>query len=140
MNRNVPETIRSRMTFADEVTGNVVARTGVDLDDGRPAYLSTRLKVVAGGKLTDVELIADTSPRVVAAYIFALDPQYSAVVPLEQRLDRAALDALARRYFQTLTSHQPTPEDYDARCNRFHSGQQITNVARNAVEAGAART
>ena len=31
--------------------------------------------------------------------------------------------------------------DYDeARCNRFHSGNQITNVSRNSVEGDGART
>jgi hypothetical protein len=31
--------------------------------------------------------------------------------------------------------------DYDeARCNRFHSGNQVTNVSRNAVEGQGART
>lgn len=133
-------TIRSRMTFADALTGNVVSRAGVELDDGRPAYLSTRLKVAGGGKLVDVELSADTSAGVVASYVFNLDPRYAAVLAPAERLDRAALDALARRYFQALTDHRPTAADFDDRCNRWHSGQQITNVARNSVEAGAART
>lgn len=133
-------TIRSRMAFADALTGNVVSRAGVELDDGRPAYLSTRLKVGLGGKIIDVELSADTSARVVAPYVFALDPRYTEVLPSEQRLDRTALEALARRYFQTLTDHRPVAADFDDRCNRWHSGQQITNIARNSVEAGAERT
>lgn len=30
--------------------------------------------------------------------------------------------------------------DFDANCDRYHSGQQITNVARNTVEGGPPRT
>ena len=132
--------VRSSMTFADPVTGNVVSRAGVELADGKPAYISTRLKVVSGGRITDVEMSADTSPRVVGAYVWNLDPQYSAVLPPEQRLDRIALEALARRYFHALSTHQPVVADFDDSCNRFHSGQQITNVSRNAVEGGPPRT
>jgi hypothetical protein len=44
--------IRSIMTFADPVTGNVVSRAGVELSDGKPGYISTRLKVATGGRAT----------------------------------------------------------------------------------------
>lgn len=45
--RNV-ETVRSRITFVDPITGNVVSRSGVELSDGRPGYISTRIKVLGG--------------------------------------------------------------------------------------------
>ena len=121
--------IRSRMTFIDEITSNVVSRTGVVLDGGRPAYLSTRLKVIAGERVSDIEMSSDTSTAVVASYVFALDPKFSEVLPPDQRLDRGALDALGRRYFQALSSHHPAPADFDERCNRWHSGHRVTNVA-----------
>jgi hypothetical protein len=132
--------VRSVMTFADAVSGNVVSRAGVELDDGKPGYISTRLKVVGAGRIADVELSSDTSSAVVAAYVWNLDPQFGAVLPIEQRLDRVALEALARRYFHSLSSHEAVAADFDERCNRFHSGRQITNVAGNAVEGGPART
>jgi hypothetical protein len=132
--------VRSTMTFADPVTGNVVSRAGVELDDGRPGYISTRLKVVGGGRISDVELSSDTSSRVVARYVWNLDRQFEAVLPPEQRLNRVDLEALGRRYFHSLSSHQAVAADFDPGCNRFHSGQQITNVVRNGVEEGAART
>jgi hypothetical protein len=132
--------LKSMMTFADPSTGNVVSRAGVELADGTPGYLSTRLKVTAAGRITDVEISADTSPRVVSAYVWNLDPVFSAVLPPEQRLSRVPLEALARRYFHSLSSHEAVAADFDDRCNRFHSGQQITNVSRNAVEGGPART
>jgi hypothetical protein len=132
--------VRSILTFTDALSGNVVSRAGVELVDGAPAYLSTRLKVVAAGRITDVEVSADASPRVVSAYVWNLDPVFTAVLPSGQRLSRVKLEALARRYFQSLSSHQAVATDFAEGCNRFHSGQQITNVARNTVENGAART
>lgn len=132
--------VRSIMTFADALTGNVMSRAGVELGDGKPAYLSTRLKVTAGARITDVEISADTSSRVVSGYVWNLDPVYTAVVPAEQRSSRVELEALARRYMHSLSTHQAVQADFDPGCNRFHSGQQITNVARNSVEGGQART
>jgi hypothetical protein len=132
--------VRSIMTFADPTTGNVVSRAGVELADGKPGYISTRLKVASGGRLTDVEISADTSTRVVSAYVWNLDPIYATVLPPEQRMTRVALEALARRYFHSLSTHQAVASDFDDRCNRFHSGQQITNAGRNTVEGGPPRT
>jgi hypothetical protein len=132
--------VRSIMTFADAATANVVSRAGVELADGKPGYISTRLKVSAGGRVTDVELSADVSPRVVGGYVWKLDPVYTAVLPPEQRLTRVALEALARRYFHSLSTHAAIAEDFDASCNRFHSGQQITNAGANTVEGGPPRT
>ncbi len=133
--------IRSSLVVADALTGNVVSRAGVELADGKAGYISTRLKVVAGRRVTDVEMSADTSPRVVGAYVWNLDPKLTAVLPPEQRMTRVALEALARRYFGGLSSHQPDPANFDdAVCNRFHSGQQVTNVVRNAVEGGRGMT
>jgi len=107
--------------------------------DGKPAYISTRLKVEAGG-ITEVELSADAG-RVDPAYVWNLPAVLTTPVPESERMTREALDALGHRYFQTLTDHKPVVADYDeARCNRFHSGNQITNVSRNLVEGEGART
>jgi len=131
--------VRSIMTFADSVSGNVVSRAGVELTDGRPGYISTRLKVVAGGRVTDVEMSSDASPRVVGAYVWKLDPVYSSVLAEDQRTTRIELEALARRYFHSLSTHQAIAGDFDESCNRFHSGQQITNAGRTTVEGGPPR-
>jgi len=132
--------IRSVMTFADPVTGNVVSRAGVELAGGKPGYMSTRLKIAPDGRVTDVELSADTSARVVAEYVWKLDPLFSSVLPSEQRLTRIELEALARRYFHALSTHVPVAADFDPSCDRYHSGQRITNAARNTVEGGPPRT
>jgi hypothetical protein len=131
--------VKSSAAFSDAVTGNVVSRDGVEMSDGKPAYISTRLKVEAG-RITEVEFSADVA-RANPAYVWNLPAVLTATVPEAERMTREALDALAHRYFQTLTDHKPVAADYDeARCNRFHSGNQITNVSRNVVEGQGART
>jgi hypothetical protein len=132
--------VRSIMTFADPLSGNVVSRAGVELADAKPGYLSTRLKVGSDGRITDVEISADASPRVVGPYVWNLDPLFSSVLPPQQRLSRVELETLGRRYFHSLSTHQAVAADFDDSCNRFHSGQQITNVTRSTVESGPART
>jgi hypothetical protein len=91
-------------------------------------------------RITDVELSADTGSRVVADYVWKLDSQFSVVLPVEQRMTRVELETLARRYFHSLSTHMAIATDFDERCHRFHSGQRITNAARNTVEGGPPRT
>jgi hypothetical protein len=134
------KTIRSRWVVSDPLTGNVVLRAGVELADGKPGYISTRLKVLEGGRIADVEISADTSPRVVGPYVWNLDPRLPDVLPPDQRMTRVALQALAARYFHSLSTHAAIAGDFDAGCDRFHSGQRITNVGANTVESGPART
>ena len=62
------------------------------------------------------------------------------MLPPDQRLSRVDLEALARRYFHSLSTHVAVTTDFDTRCNRFHSGKQITNVSTNLVEGGPPRT
>ena len=132
--------IRAVVTFADPITGNVVSRAGVELADGKAGYISTRLKIVAGNRIADVEISADTSARVVADYVYKPEPQFAAVLPQGQRMSRIELEAIARRYFHSLSTHVAVAADFDDRCDRFHSGQRITNTASNSVEAGPPRT
>src|SRR5512134_1630760 len=99
------KTVRSIVSITDASTGNVVSRAGVELIDGTPGYLSTRLKVIRGGRVLDVEISADTSPRVVSSYVWKLDTWFTTVLPEDQRRSRVALEALARRYFHSLSTH-----------------------------------
>jgi hypothetical protein len=131
--------IKSSAMFADAVTGNVVSRDGVEMNDGKPAYISTRLKL-EGGQISEVELSSDVA-RANPSYVWSLPPVLTAVVPKPERMTREALDALARRYFQSLTDHKGIAADFDdAKCNRFHSGMQVTNVGRDRVQGQGPRT
>ena len=125
--------IKSKQIFTDPITSNVVARTGLEMDDGKIAYASTRLKIVDGA-ITQVEVSFDSSNRVVASYVTFLDPLMTTIVPPEERQSRAELEAIIERYFQSLTDHIGVPGDYDDRCDRYHSGQRVTNNSRNTVE------
>ena len=125
--------IKSKQIFSDPVSGNVVARTGLEMDDGKIAYASTRLKIV-GGTITQIEMSFDDSQRVVPSYVTFLDPVMTTIVPPEKRMSRGELEAIIERYFQGLTDHQPVAADYDDRCDRYHSGQRVTNNPRNSVE------
>jgi hypothetical protein len=133
--------VRSTMTFTDPLTGNAIVRSGVELADGKPAYLSTRLRRAPSGRIVDIEIAADTGPMVVADYVWNLDPIYGAPVALAQRSERSAIEAIIRRYFNALGTHQAVRKDIDdAACDRYHSGTRITNVAVNGIEGGAMRT
>lgn len=127
--------IQGKQLFADPVTGNVVARTGLELEDGKIAYASSRLKIV-NGAITQIETSFDDSPRVVASYMAALNPFLAKPIPADQKMSRADMKAIVERYFQALTDHKPAAADYADSCDRYHSGQKVTNNARNTVEAG----
>lgn len=71
--------VKSSAVFSDAVTGNVVSRDGVEMSDGKAAYISTRLKVEAG-KITEVELSSDVS-RANPAYVWRLPPALTDTVP-----------------------------------------------------------
>lgn len=128
-------TVHSSMTFTDPLTGNVIVRSGVELADGTPAYLSTRMRRAPNGEIVAVEIASDRSPMVQTGYVWDLDPIYSMPVAEGERTTRVEMEAIVRRYFNSLGTHVATPGDIDdARCNRFHSGTQITNVSMPGLE------
>ena len=132
--------IVSKQLFADAGTGNVLARTGVELESGKIAYVSSRLRF-EDRAITEVEISFDDRDAVVAENIIRLDPLLTLVVPPEDRNTRAELERIGRSYFRTLTDHRPIEDDFDdARCNRFHSGYKVTNNATDVVEGSGART
>ncbi len=85
--------IKSKQIFCDPVTGNVIARTGVELRDGKIAYTSTRLKVT-GGVIAQIETAFDDDSQSVApAYVTFLDPLMTTIVPTNERASRSELEA-----------------------------------------------
>lgn len=132
--------IVSNQTFADVTTGNVLARSGVELESGKIAYVSSRLQVTGEG-ITEIEISFDDRDAVVADNIMRLDPMLTLIVPPEDRSTREELERIGRSYFRTLTDHRPIADDFDdARCNRFHSGYKVTNNPGDNVEGAGART
>ena len=125
--------IRSEGVFADPVLGNVVEHVAAETNEGKIVYIGSRLKV-ADGKITQIEINFDDGPRVNAKNIIPYDPLYETLVPVDRRESRAELRGIINRYFDGLTDHKPVQADYDARCDRFHSGQRVTHNPRNGVE------
>jgi hypothetical protein len=126
--------IKSKQVFSDSVTGNALARTGVEMSDGAIAYASTRLEI-AGGEITQIEISFDDSSHVVPSYVTFLDPLMTTIVPPEKRSSREELKATIERYFQSLTDHTALAADFDERCDRYHSGQRITNNPSITIES-----
>jgi len=125
--------IRSEAAYADVSKGNVIEHVAGETADGRTVYVGTRLKV-AGGKIMEVEINFDDRPDVNARNLVPYDPVFNTIVAPEERSTRAQLERIIKSYFQGLTDHKPIEADYDARCDRYHSGNRVTHNARNGVE------
>ena len=125
--------IRSEGVYTDPVLGNVIEHVAAVTEAGKIVYIGTRLKVVAD-KITEVEINFDDGPRVNAKNLIPYDPFFLTVVPESERSTRAQLEAVITRYFEGLTDHQPVQADYDARCDRYHSGNRVTHNSKNGVE------
>ena len=129
---NVKE-ILSEGIFTDPVKGNVIEHVTAKTAEGKPVYIGTRLKVVSG-KITEVEINFDDSARVNVKNLVPYDPIYNTIVPPEQQATREQLERIITSYFQGLTDHKPIEADYDARCDRYHSGNRVTHNQKNGVE------
>jgi len=125
--------ILSEGVYADAVTGNVIEHVAAETTGGKTVYVGTRLKLVEG-KIAEVEINFDDRPNVNAKNIVPYDPFFTTLVPPEHRSTREQLAQIITRYFQGLTDHNPVEADYDARCDRYHSGNRVTHNARNGIE------
>ena len=125
--------ILSEGVFADPIQGNVIEHVTGQTADGKTIYIGTRLKVV-DGKINEVEINVDDSPRVNVKNLVPYDPIFNTIVPPENRSTREQLERIITSYFKGLTDHQPIQADYDPRCDRYHSGNRVTHNPRNGVE------
>jgi hypothetical protein len=125
--------VLSEGVYDDPNLENVIEHVTGLTADGKPVYIGTRLKVVEG-KITEVEINFDDSPRVNLKNLVPYDPIFNTIVPPEERATREQLERIITEYFQGLTDHKPVEADYDPRCDRYHSGNRVTHNARNGVE------
>jgi hypothetical protein len=125
--------ILSEGVYADAIKGNVIEHVTAETASGKTVYIGTRLKLI-DGKIQEVEINFDDSPRVNARNLVPYDPFFNTVVPPEQRSTREQLERIISSYFQGLTDHKPIEADYDPRCDRYHSGNRVTHNSRNSVE------
>jgi hypothetical protein len=125
--------ILSEGVYADAINGNVIEHVAAETASGKTVYIGTRLKLV-DGKVQEVEINFDDSPRVNARNLVPYDPFFNTIVPPENRSTREQLERIITSYFQGLTDHKPIEADYDPRCDRYHSGNRVTHNSRNGVE------
>ena len=119
--------------YADATKGNVIEHVTAETASGKTVYIGTRLKLVEK-KITEVEINFDDSPNVNVKNLVPYDPFFNTIVSPEQRSTRKELERVITSYFQGLTDHKPIEADYDARCDRYHSGNRVTHNTRNGVE------
>jgi hypothetical protein len=125
--------VLSEGVFADSIKDNVIEHVTAQTADGKMLYIGARLKVL-DGKVKEVELNVDDSPRVNVKNLVPYDPIFNTIVPSEERSTREQLERIITSYFKGLTDHQPIQADYDSRCYRYHSGNRVTHNPRNGVE------
>lgn len=125
--------ILSEGVYADPILGNVIEHVAAEMGAGKTVYIGTRLKVV-DGKIREVEINFDDSARVNAKNLVPYDPIFNTLVPVEERSTREQLQRIIISYFKGLTDHQPIQNDYDPRCDRYHSGNRVTHNPKNGVE------
>jgi hypothetical protein len=125
--------ILSEGVYADPTEENVIEHVAAKTVSGQTAYIGTRLKVV-NRKITEVEINFDDRPNVNTKNLVPYDPFFNTIVPPEERATREQLERIITSYFQGLTDHQPIEADYDARCDRYHSGNRVTHNSQNGVE------
>jgi len=119
--------------YADPILGNVIEHVAAESVGGKTVYIGTRLKFV-DGKIKEVEINFDDSPRVNVKNLVPYDPIFNTIVPPEERSTREELTRIITSYFKGLTDHSPIQADYDPRCDRYHSGNRVTHNPRNGVE------
>jgi hypothetical protein len=85
-------------------------------------------------KIKEVEINFDDGPRVNIKNLVPYDPIFNTIVPPEERSTREELTRIITSYFKGLTDHNPIQDDYDPRCDRYHSGNRVTHSPRNGVE------
>jgi hypothetical protein len=125
--------VRSEGVYADAIRGNVIEHVAADTASWKTVYIGTRLKLV-DKKITEVEINFDDRPNVNAKNLVPYDPFFNTIVPPEERSTREQLERIITSYFQGLTDHKPIEADYDARCDRYHSGNRVTHNSRNSIE------
>jgi len=103
----VTEEIGPPLTLSDSVTGNIGIYTAIMQND-TPGFLAIRLKVEEG-KITEIEHMLSTKRNLSSpptpigdVHKYRHAPVINETIPLDQRLPRSRLIALADGYFATL--------------------------------------
>lgn len=119
--------VRARQIYSDPSTGNVVARTAVQMTDGNIGSLSVRL-AINGRRIREVDTSFNqgTGPFD-KDNLLEPDLLMDATVPAERRTDRRRMIQLVDGYFDGISRHDANIPVFAKRCDRYESGKKMTN-------------
>jgi len=117
------------LRMADPVTGRV-AKFGAVNEHGAVSPFVVLLEV-RGGSIERAETLVRrkaSDPRIMAEPVFERKPVFDEIIPVQDRLPRARLLAIANGYFDTLQLNDGTLfTQFDEQCNRVENGVRTTN-------------
>jgi len=130
----IANSIKSRDTFADPVTGQVVSFGAADTDNGVGAFF-VRLKVV-NHTITESETGFNGNDSAFSHPENLLHPDilYDAPVPKDRRRSRGELLKLVESYLDGISHHDGSRVPFNYRCDRYASGAKVTNSPDHPAE------
>lgn len=122
---------------ADPQTGNAAFYVIIE-ENGSPAWLSGRLHVT-NGLIDELETVVIRQGAGLAGFdLPAVDPEWTAIVPPEQRNTREELAAIADGYVETLEQNLAGHVQFSDDCNRIENGVFTANSPTATTGLGAA--
>jgi hypothetical protein len=129
------------MMVADEETGNA-AWFGIVEEHGNPAYLAMRIKV-EDRLITEIETVVNRLPDMPKPFgdpdAVTHDPEFSRILPVEERRSRARLVAVADGYFNTVELNDGDVfTQFSDDCGRLENGISTTSAPRDGNSGNSA--
>jgi len=129
------------MMVADEETGNA-AWFGIVEEHGNPAYLAMRIKV-EDRLITEIEMVVNRLPDMPKPFgdpdAVTHDPEFSRILPVEERRSRARLVAVADGYFNTVELNDGDVfTQFSDDCGRLENGISTTSAPRDGNSGNSA--
>jgi len=126
-------------SFADPHTDQVVCMGAAMIEGGQPTPFALRLLICDGMVLEAEAIVSSDSdgPFADATHLLKPDIIYSAVVPIERRVDRDGLQAAADSYWEGLEQSDGMIPRFNYRCDKFDNGAKTTNTLRTLLSPDA---
>lgn len=117
-----------RHTIVDPEAGGIGVFGSVEEANGKKAIVAVRLKVV-GKRITESEVLVAREGDFGLFNTDAVEakPIFGQVLPVEDRVTRARLKAIAESYFNGISHADPRIAPFHPDCNRVENGVQTTN-------------
>jgi hypothetical protein len=135
------KTVTGRRDFdiyaADVGTGNVVW-IGIVKENDKAVMMAARLRIV-GRRITEVETLVGRSALTAAEKVSSPRPDFAAVVPDGERLNRQQLVAIADSNWDAMEQGDGHAAPYAQDCERYDNGEQTSkgsSPAKGAPDSG----